>query len=139
MRKKYLKQQIKLLQNVNELRQFQNNYLKADLININNELINVSKNYQTLLKRYSNEVIEVNLLIKRLTKSLEDTKKELEDIKTQNISLKRENLTFFQKNEILDNQLSSARNIITDLNKKLFIKENKKDVKKYCSNKSEGL
>ena len=139
MRKKYLKQQIKLLQNVNELRQFQNNYLKADLSNVNNELINVSKNYQTLLKRYSNETTEANLLIEELTKSLEDTKKELEDIKTQNISLKRENLTFFQKNEILDNQLSSARNIITDLNKKLFIKENKKDVKKYCSNKSEGL
>ena len=139
MRKKYLKQQIKLLQNVNELRQFQNNHLKADLSNVNNELINVSKNYQTLLKRYSNEVIEANLLIERLTKSLEDTKKELEDVKTQNISLKRENLTFFQKNEILDNQLSSARNIITDSNKKLFIKENKKDVKKYCSNKSEGI
>ena len=139
MRKKYLKQQIKLLQNVNELRQFQNNYLKADLSNVNNELINVSKNYQTLLKRHSNEMIEANLLIERLTKSLEDAKKELEDIKTQNISLKRENLTFFQKNEILDNQLSGARTIITDLNKKLFIKENKKDVKKYCSNKSEGL
>ena len=139
MKKKYLKQQIKLLQNVNELRQFQNNHLKDDLSNVNNELINVSKNYQTLLKRHSNEVIEVNLLIERLTKSLEDTKKELEDVKTQNISLKRENLTFFQKNEILDNQLSSARTIITELNKKLFIKENKKDVKKYCSNKSEGL
>ena len=139
MRKKYLKQQIKLLQNVNELRQFQNNYLKADLSNVNNELINVSKNYQTLLKRHSNEMIEANLLIGRLTKSLEDIKKELEDVKTQNISLKRENLTFFQKNEILKNQLSGARNIITDLNKKLFIKENKKDVKKYCSNKSEGL
>lgn len=79
------------------------------------------------------------MLIERLTKSLEDTKKELDDVKTQNISLKRENLTFFQKNEILDNQLSSARTIITELNKKLFIKENKKDVKKYCSNKSEGL
>lgn len=139
MKKKYLKQQIKLLQNVNELRQFQNNCLKADLSNVNNELINVSKNYQTLLKSNSNKMIEANLLIERLTKSLEDTKKELDDVKTQNISLKRENLTFFQKNEILDNQLSSARTIITELNKKLFIKENKKDVKKYCSNKSEGL
>ena len=139
MRKKYLKQQIKLLQNVNELRQFQNNHLKTDLSNINDELINVSKNYQMLLKKYSNEVIEANSLIERLTMELKDTKKELEDIKTQNISLKRENLTFFQKNEILDNQLSSARTIITELNKKLFIKENKKDVKKYCSNKSEGL
>ena len=139
MRKKYLKQQIKLLQNVNELRQFQNNYLKADLSNVNNELINVSKNYQTLLKKHSNETTEANLLIEGLTKSLEDIKKELEDVKTQNISLKRENLTFFQKNEILNNQLSGARNIITDLNKKLFIKENKKDVKKYCINKSEGL
>ena len=139
MRKKYLKQQIKLLQNVNELRQFQNNRLKTDLSNINDELINVSKNYQTLLKRYSNETTQANLLIEKLTKSLEDTKKELEDIKTQNISLKRENLTFFQKNEILKNQLSGARTIITELNKKLFIKENKKEVKKYCSNKSEGL
>ena len=92
-----------------------------------------------LLKKHSNGTIEANLLIERLTMELEDTKKELEDIKTQNISLKRENLTFFQKNEILDNQLSGARNIITDLNKKLFIKENKKDVKKYCINKSEGL
>ena len=139
MKKKYLKQQIKLLQNVNELRQFQNNCLKADLSNVNNELINVSKNYQTLLKSNSNKMIEANLLIERLTKSLEDTKKELDDVKTQNISLKRENLTFFQKNEILDNQLSSARTIITELNKKLFIKENKKNVKKYCSNKSEGI
>ena len=139
MRKKYLKQQIKLLQNVNELRQFQNNHLKTDLSNINDELINVSKNYQMLLKKYSNGTIEANLLIERLTMELEDTKKELDDVKTQNISLKRENLTFFQKNEILDNQLSSARTIITDLNKKLFIKENKKDVKKYCSNKSEGI
>ena len=139
MRKKYLKQQIKLLQNVNELRQFQNNHLKDDLSNVNNELINVSKNYQTLLKSTSNKMIEANSLIERLTESLVNTKKELEDVKTQNISLKRENLTFFQKNEILDNQLSSARTIITDLNKKLFIKENKKNVKKYCSNKSEGI
>lgn len=75
MRKKYLKQQIKLLQNVNELRQFQNNYLKTDLSNVNNKLINVSKNYQTLLKRYSNGTIEANLLIERLTMELEDTKK----------------------------------------------------------------
>lgn len=139
MRKKYLKQQIKLLQNVNELRQFQNNYLKDNLNNINNELIIISRKYQTLRKMYLNETTEGNLLIEKLTKSLEETKKELEDVKTQNISLKRENLTFFQKNEILDNQLSSARTIITKLNKKLFIKENKKDVKKYCSNKSEGL
>lgn len=132
MRKKYLKQKIFLLQSVIDLKKWQISNLDIELETFKKEMNVLSQEYQMLKKRRSNEITEANNIIEKLTNDLENTK-------TQNISLKKENLTWFQKNEILNNQLASARNIITELNKKLYIKENTKDVKKYCSNKSEGI
>lgn len=132
MRKKYLKQQIVLLQSLLDLHKWQISNLNAKLEIFNKEIYKLSQNYQTLLKNASNEMIKANTLIEHLTNSLEEKK-------TENITLKKENLTLFQKNEILKNQLDGSRIIIKDLNSRLFLKENKKDVKKYCSNKSEGI
>ena len=132
MRKKYLKQQIILLQSLLDLHKWQISNLNTKLETFSEEIYKLSQNYQTLLKSTSNEIIEDNTLIEHLTNSLEEKK-------TENITLKKENLTLFQKNEILKNQLDGSRIIIKDLNSRLFLKENKKDVKKYCSNKSEGI
>ena len=132
MRKKYLKQQIILLQSLLDLHKWQISNLNTKLETFSEEIYKLSQNYQTLLKSTSNEIIEANTLIEHLTNSLEEKK-------TENITLKKENLTLFQKNEILKNQLDGSRIIIKDLNSRLFLKENKKDVKKYCSNKSEGI
>lgn len=132
MRKKYLKQQIVLLQSLLDLHKWQISNLNTKLETFNEKIYKLSQNYQTLLKSTSNEIIEVNTLNEHLTNSLEEKK-------TENITLKKENLTLFQKNEILKNQLDGSRIIIKDLNSRLFLKENKKDVKKYCSNKSEGI
>ena len=132
MRKKYLKQQIILLQSLLDLHKWQISNLNAKLETFSEEIYKLSQNYQTLLKSTSNKTIEANTLIEHLTNSLEEKK-------TENITLKKENLTLFQKNEILKNQLDGSRIIIKDLNSRLFLKENKKDVKKYCSNKSEGI
>ena len=132
MRKKYLKQQIILLQSLLDLHKWQISNLNTKLETFSEEIYKLSQNYQTLLKSTSNEIIEANTLIKHLANSLEEKK-------TENITLKKENLTLFQKNEILKNQLDGSRIIIKDLNSRLFLKENKKDVKKYCSNKSEGI
>lgn len=132
MRKKYLKQQIVLLQSLLDLHKWQISNLNTKLETFNEEIYKLSQNYQTLLKSTSNEIIEANTLNEHLTNSLEEKK-------TENITLKKENLTLFQKNEILKNQLDGSRIIIKDLNSRLFLKENKKDVKKYCSNKSEGI
>lgn len=132
MRKKYLKQQIILLQSLLGLHKWQISNLNTKLETFSEEIYKLSKNYQTLLKSTSKKTIEANTLIKHLANSLEEKK-------TENITLKKENLTLFQKNEILKNQLDGSRIIIKDLNSRLFLKENKKDVKKYCSNKSEGI
>lgn len=132
MKKKYLKQQIILLQSLLDLHKWQISNLNTKLETFSEEIYKLSQNYQTLLKSTSNEIIEANTLIEHLTNSLEEKK-------TENITLKKENLTLFQKNEILKNQLDGSRIIIKDLNSRLFLKENKKDVKKYCSNKSEGI
>ncbi len=132
MRKKYLKQQIILLQSLLDLHKWQISNLNTKLETFNKEMYKLSQNYQMLLKSTSKKTIEANTLIKHLANSLEEKK-------TENITLKKENLTLFQKNEILKNQLDGSRIIIKDLNSRLFLKENKKDVKKYCSNKSEGI
>ena len=132
MRKKYLKQQIILLQSLLELHKWQISNLNTKLETFSEEIYKLSQNYQTLLKSTSKKTIEANTLIKHLANLLEEKK-------TENITLKKENLTLFQKNEILKNQLDGSRIIIKDLNSRLFLKENKKDVKKYCSNKSEGI
>lgn len=132
MRKKYLKQQIILLQSLLDLHKWKISNLNTKLETFSEEIYKLSQNYQTLLKSTSNEIIEANTLIEHLTNSLEEKK-------TENITLKKENLNLFQKNEILKNQLDGSRIIIKDLNSRLFLKENKKDVKKYCSNKSEGI
>ena len=130
MRKKYLKQQIILLQSLLDLHKWQISNLNTKLATFSEEIYKLSQNYQTLLKSTSKKKIEDNTLIEHLANSLEEKK-------TENIALKKENLTLFQKNEILKNQLDGSRIIIKDLNSRLFLKENKKDVKKYCSNKSE--
>lgn len=132
MRKKYLKQQIILLQSLLDLHKWQISNLNAKLETFSEEMYKLSQNYQMLLKSASKKTIDANTLIKHLANSLEEKK-------TENITLKKENLTLFQKNEILKNQLDGSRIIIKDLNSRLFLKENKKDVKKYCSNKSEGI
>lgn len=132
MRKKYLKQQIILLQSLLDLHKWKISNLNTKLETFSEEIYKLSQNYQTLLKSTSKKTIEANTLIKHLANSLEEKK-------TENITLKKENLTLFQKNEILKNQLDGSRIIIKDLNSRLFLKENKKDVKKYCSNKSEGI
>lgn len=132
MRKKYLKQQIILLQSLLDLHKWQISNLNTKLATFSEEIYKLSENYQTLLKSTSKKTIEANTLIKHLANSLDEKK-------TENITLKKENLTLFQKNEILKNQLDGSRIIIKDLNSRLFLKENKKDVKKYCSNKSEGI
>lgn len=132
MRKKYLKQQIILLQSLLDLHKWQISNLNTKLETFSEEIYKLSQNYQTLLKSTSKKIIEANTLIEHLANSLEEKK-------TENITLKKENLTLFQKNEILKNQLDGSRIIIKDLNSRLFLKKNKKDVKKYCSNKSEGI
>lgn len=132
MFKKNLKKQILSLQNIVIYKNKKISNLRAKIDVLNKELINYTEMYITTLKSMSNDTTKANMLIDTLTKSLEEEK-------TQNISLKRENLTWYQKNEILKGQLDSARKIITELNKKLYIKENAKNVKKYCSNKTEGI
>lgn len=132
MFKKDLKKQILSLQNIVIDKNKKISNLKAKIDVLNEELINYTEKYITTLKSMSNETTKANILIDTLTNSLEEEK-------TQNISLKRECLTWYQKNEILRDQLDSARRIITELNKKLYIKENAKNVKKYCSNKTEGI